>query len=761
MGFLNMKGESKQEQYELIIPLDASTREDFKPEQPIKVAIQTRDGSVNNQTVKLSKSGKGTANFVFKEKPGKLNVAVGPESASNEELFGMQTIGLNVSVRQWTDQPVLKLPPIKISPYYWYWWLRWCRTFTIRGKVLCPDGNPVPGAEVCAFDTDYWWWWSSKQLVGCATTDVTGSFEIKFRWCCGWWPWWWWRYRIWQLEPILADRILKIIKQELKPRKIPIPGPIPDPTIFVELLEGVDMLGPQPEPPDMPATSVTAAKAIIQRTQSQQRSILEPTLLDELRLKLKDQLPAIPDLDALKLWPWYPWYPWWDCTPDITFQVKQNCLGEENVIVDENVWNTRWNIPTTLNVTLVAKDACCIEQPEEIEGDCMVITHACDDPVQYIGGNPTAPLTPAGYKNPGVVAKYGDRPYAGVVPISGLFGDLASVDCYEFEWYNDATSTWDPMPPAAAGGFTRVFWGPALGVGSVGFHSVPFHFTNVSGRRVIESREHFEASNDPASWGITRFWTSNRYMLMRWITTNIFDDKTYKLRVRSWNLDAGGNLINPRVLPLCNTANDNGIILTIDNRFVTSGPTCPNGHVCGSGTVHTCTAQPDTDFIAVKIIHADSTETNVGACGNVPINDTDLLQIDFMAHDPDGHLSYYTLVATYGENLVRNLLAPSILSHPASSLAPLPVAAPVPPASQVGPNYGDLNPSRSARHQGAVAPVWHGGALRLRVPAKLAFPLTCCYQLELRAYKRTIVNCEENLLVGHRNLSEYSFMIVV
>ena len=41
-----------------------------------------------------------------------------------------------------------------------------------------------------------------------------------------------------------------------------------------------------------------------------------------------------------------------------------------------------------------------------------------------------------------------------------------------------------------------------------------------------------------------------------------------------------------------------------------------------------------------------------------------------------------------------------------------------------------------------------------------AFPYTCCYQLELRAHKRTIVNCDQSLW-GHVNLSEYSFTIVV
>jgi hypothetical protein len=75
-----------------------------------------------------------------------------------------------------------------------------------------------------------------------------------------------------------------------------------------------------------------------------------------------------------------------------------------------------------------------------------------------------------------------------------------------------------------------------------------------------------------------------------------------------------------------------------------------------------------------------------------------------------------------------------------------------PAAAQVGPGY------QAARLAGAVAPHWAGGGLRLEVPAHVAFPMTCCYQLELRAWKRTIVDCSAP---PHQNLSEYSFMIAV
>src|SRR5262249_39062298 len=279
-------------------------------------------------------------------------------------------------------------------------------------------------------------------------------------------------------------------------------------------------------------------------------------------------LPHVPELEQLRIWPWWPWHPWWDCTPDIIFRVTQDCRGHEEVIVDETCLNTRWNVPTNLNVTLVANDlACCIDDPPPPPGDCMIITHACDDLVNNIGGNPGAPAVPAGYVNPGWVAPLGDRPYAGVVPISGLFGDAAAVDYYEFEWAPTAAGPWNPMPPLAAGGFSRSFWGPGLPAGPVGVHPGQFPFTTIRGPRGGGSREAFEANNDPLSWGTTRFWVSNRDLLMQWLTENTFADGTYYLHVKSWSRPGyAGNLFNPRILPLCDTEQNNLLVLTLDNR---------------------------------------------------------------------------------------------------------------------------------------------------------------------------------------------------
>lgn len=760
----NEKADGKK--FRLEIPLDASGIEDFKPDRPIKVVVQRRDGSTQEQSVQLDKQGKGIAAFAFDQNPGSLRVVVGPDDASAEELLGMQTIAFDLSGQQWVGRTELTLEPTLISAYYWYWWPIWCRTFTIRGRVLCPDGKPVAGATVCAYDVDAFWWWCSTQQVGCATTDLSGSFTIKFRWCCGWWPWWWWLHRPWRLEPLLAERIVPILQRELKLTKIPTPGPQPDPVIFEQLLTQQDpKLSRRPPLTTLTAgietktTGMMSAVGEVGDATHKATTAFDPARLESLRMSLIERLPVIPDLDRLRLWPWWPWQPWWDCTPDIIFRVTQNCQGHDQVIVDETCWDTRWDIPTTLNVTLTANSqACCVGDRGDPEGDCLWITDACDDFVGFIGGNIGALAAPAGYLSPGAVSVFGDRPYAATIPIQGRFGLGAAADYYEFEWSDNNGVTWHDMAPGTVAGFTRWYIGhPLVGVGPVSSYPQAFPIVNISGRNVIESRLHFEANNGAGTWGITRGWdAATQDFLVQWLTENNFADGTYRLRVKSWTL-SGGALVNPRYLPLCDTTDENKIILTIDNRLVgaASGhpPSTPD-HPCGPGTVHLCTLEPDTDILSVKIIHTNATETTVDPCGNVPITTTDTLQVDFFAYDPDGHLAEYTLIATYGENLYRDLLALGGTLTPLVSPPP-----PVPAAVQLGPTYADARSANPPPLGGAAAPIWRGGALRLRVSAPLAFPETCCYQLELRAYKRTIVNCDHNL--AHANLSEYSFMIVV
>ncbi len=754
--------------YRLSVPLDASGVQDFKPDQAVKVVAYGSDGRTYEDVVKLDAKGQGTAALALDDVKGGLHVIVGPETATAEQLKGLQTITVDVGRRQWGDKKELSITPIAISYYYWFWWLRWCRRFKITGVVRCANGLPVPGAKVCAYDVDWWWWWSSKQQVGCATTDVNGAFEIDFTWCCGWWPWYWWLQRSWFLEPILAERISRLLRQNSSFTKVPHPTPQPDPAVFHSLLGKAG--APSSAVASAPGSfNLAGLKAPASRTAKAPQ--IDPSALDGLRKQLVTQLPASDEFTRLRLWPWWPWWPWWDCTPDIIFTATQDCQGVEKVIVDETIWDARWDIPTDLNVTLAANEnACCVTGSTCLDGgDCGFISDVCEDNLDGIGGNSGLSsgasqvgfLNPGGILNavPGTPSVENDRPYSGTIPLRGCLGD--TVDYVEF-LYNTTGfgGTFNPLPAAAVAGFNRSYW-------DNGIHKwvpVPFPFTPISDgsatHNVIETLPHYEANNGAKLWDS---FTVN--FLMQLVTQNVLADGTYYLRMRGWHRPGyAGNLATPVDLPVCGSETLTGVVVTIDNHLVTVGATDLNGHQCGGGTVHQCTTEPDTAVLAVQILHNDGTTTDVGACGNVTIRETDQLVIDLAAYDPDPHphLRNYELTLHYDVNLETNLLNPAL---PGWSLIPSPVApAWAPAAAQVGPNYGDANPLLSALNQGAISPEWAGGSVRLIVNAKAVFPYTCCYQLALYAFKRTIggggLGCDHSPW-NQWNRTEYSFTITV
>jgi hypothetical protein len=741
--------------FRLRIPLDASGIKDFKPDRAVKVIAFDAYGRGYEDIVKLDAKGQGTASLGFDGLPGNLHVVVGPHNASTEQMRGLQTITVEVSRRQWGDKKELVIPPVVIAPYYWWWWGWWCREFKITGVVRCANGDPVPGAKVCAYDVDWWWWWWGYDQVGCATTDPNGAFEIDFTWCCGWWPWFWWTRRVWLLEPTLAERISRLLRQEMKLPRIPMPGPEPDPAIFEAVLGEpgtvpTPMRGPRVAPWQKPALPVTRGARI------------DPASLEGLRKRLAVKLPPSGDFERLHLWPWWPWWPWWDCTPDIIFKATQTCHDEEQLIVNETIWDARWAIPTSLNVTLVAnEDACCVTGSTCMDGgDCGFISDICEDNLDFIGGNPGVNhgASQMGYLNPGLASISGDRPYSGTIPLRGCVG--TTVDYYEIMMStNGFGGTWNPLPAAASGGVSRSYWDNGLKK----WIAVPFPFNPISDgvttHTVIESLPHWEANNGAKLWDA---FTVD--ILLELVTQNVLADGTYYLRLRGWTRPGyAGNLSSPVDLPVCGSTDPTGVVVTIDNHLATYGPTDLNGHHCGAGTVHVCTSEPDTEIVSVKILHSDGRPaTDLGACGNTTINDTDVLQIDFAAYDPDAHLAYYTLTANYDINLKTDLLNPALTGW---SLIPSP-APPVwaPAAVQVGPNYGDPNPVLSALDQGASSPDWAGGAIRLRVNANAVFPYTCCYQLQLYAHKRTIggggTSCDHSFW-NQYNVTEYSFTITV
>jgi hypothetical protein len=718
--------------FRLQVPLDASAVENREPGQKVKVVVQDARGALHAQTVAIDGAGRGMAAFGFATHPGTVRVMLGPDTAADADLPNLQTIGVDVAARRWGRGRELVVKPILIAAYYWWWWWRWCRKFTIRGVLLCPDGRPVPGAKICAYDVDRWWWWSSRQLIACAITDASGAFSMTFTWCCGWWPWWWWRRRFWQLDPALLEKIAPVLQRD--PELVGKMRPSPQPA----LADFARLLGP-----DAAALGTAAA--------------IEPAMLPGLRTRLLARVPAGAELERLRIWPWAPWEPWWDCAPDVIFSATQDCAataGAGNVILNETIWDTRWDIPTTLDVKLIAGDnACCIPpgNPGCGDGDCLSLTQACDDVLDNIGGNiginTAAPQI--GYQSPGAGTTYSDRPYAGRVTISGTADCLDGVDYYEFQWSTTKTGPWNVMPPAANGDFTRVY----LQFTPLGFHYPTFSAAvPIDGRHVYETLQHYEAANPPNDWGGNRVWLgSSRDYLMNWLTAGNFTDGTYYLQVTGYNIDAGGHLVNPRVLKICDSKDDNYIVLTIDNRVLGPGPTDAHGNPCGAGTVHYCTDEPDTAIVRVQIRHHDGTVSSLLPCGRSDVTSTDMLEIDFVAYDHQGHLGEFELQAHYDVNLSRNLLALGTLSP-----SPLAVAG-VPPAVEVGPTYA------AALAQGAASPGWTGGVLRLTVPATGpdgAFPETCCYVLRLNAFKRTIVDCYYGR-EGHANYSETSFTILV
>ena len=702
------KAASRSRSYQLEVPLDASNVGELgaDEDQTLKVLVRDQAGSLRSESVTLGKDRTGSATFDFEERPSALTVFVGPDAATDDELTRSQTISIDVGGRVWGDTSRLRLGPIEIAPYWWFWWLRWCREYVIRGRLICPDGSPVPGAEVCAYDVDWWFWWSSKQVVGCATTDINGSFEIRFRWCCGYWPWWWWRHRVWDLDSNLADRVGAALsdRPDIEIGRF---GNRPSLEVFEHLLKDEGGTSRSLEARDAPA-------------------------LDDLRSRLLEKLPPSPELARLHVWPWWPWRPWWDCSPDIIFTATQECGGTEaTTIVDETVWDTRWNIPDPLDVTLVStSDACC--RPGDGDGgECLVVDGVCNIPLASVGGNLGALPSPEGYAFPDAVVPgssgyNGDRPFAGAVTITKNPGDLVGVDYIELEMFDASSVSWVPLPMGAELGYSREYWEPS---GTPQMVFPPFGVQTISGHRVWETREHFEAASGATwfpSFGWTRAWLSYNFSLLAYLDTSKFTDGAYELHAVGWNDGGGGTLANPRVIPICGEEELNRFVLAFDNR-VMSAAAHPSSHNCGG--VHHCTFEPDTHISDVRINGA-----SVDPCDTVQAEGS--LEIDFQVNDPDGHLAYYSLITTWGLNESKDLLS-------------LGTVTPLGGGTFEGPTYGQ------ALGQGASAPLWHGGSYTLTIPnAASAFEDPCCYQLELRAYKRTIVDCWGGY--AHANLTEYS-----
>lgn len=710
--------------FKVTVPLDASAIADVPKGHPLKVVGRDSKGKTVSTIVHLD-AGKGKATLTFDEKPDNLKVFVGPEDVPDDQIDKLQTISASVPTR--TSGSDITATVVRITPFFWQWWRRWCRTYTITGRVLCRDGSPVPGALVCAYDVDWFWWWRSTQQVGCATTAADGTFHLTFKWCCGWFPWWWWKLRSWELDVDIYRRLVKALPPEMKLKRIPLPDPVPNLSLFKNLL-----------PP-----SASTAIPVASRTASQ------PDLnrLEVLREPLLKRLTQVPNLETLRIWPWVPWEPWNDCAPDIIFRVTQDCGSELGaVIVNETPFNTRWNIPTNLDVQLTANDrACCLRPNPPCDHRCATLDAVCGIPTDDISGNPASSSTqPPGYAHPGGSGAGHDRPFAGRVDVSATGHCMNEVDYYEVEssFFDPSTSTWSsftPVPLASLTAFGRAYfdWSMAPLPGhSVG---VAFSPTSIDGHDVYETLHHYEQTHDPAQWHVTREWMGATDQLFSWVTgTAIWPDGVYRLQIRGYKQNADGTLSEVS-LDACDTPGKSVVTVRIDNRLE-DDPAHETGpeHPCIG--VHRCVTEPDTDIVRVTIRRPDLTETVVEPCGTYDVHPLDHVDVTFFAHDPDGHLGAYGLDLQWGENASVDLFsfaAPVIGSAAVGS---------IPIADNAGPTY-----------PGAADAMWHGGVLKISLPAA-AFPVTCAYRLHLGASKRTIVSCDGN--PQHYNDSHYTFTVI-
>jgi len=696
----------------LIVPLDASQISDSdRGKQKVKVAVRA-GGQTQSQVISVE-SGKTQVQLDVDPKQH-LDIAVGPATASDEDIFRLRTLTASVSPRQW-EKDSLTLSPIAISAIYWRWWWFWCRDFTITGQVVCADGSPVPGAEVSAFDVDFWWWWSSVNQVGStAITDASGNFTISFRWCCGWWPWWWWELRYWRLDPILVERLYPVLKlhPELELRE-----PSPTPTL--------DLVSLKPQ---------ASASGALTKASLSSSSAVTPELISASREKLRAALPYIEEFERLRIWPWFCWYPWFDCAPDIIFKVTQNCGAVQNVIVDENIFQTRWDIPTNLNVTLTANSlACCIQTPPPPpEGNCVLMTEVCGIPVIDIGGNAGTP-GPVGFAYP----NNRDRPFSESIALYGQFGSSAQADYYSIQFKPNSGSTWNDVPVAAVSGFNRLYFDATLPWPT---NWIYVFFNPTAG--VYESREHYESTTNPGPWGSPsgRSWIGDRDELAVIQTSGFFADGPYDFRVIGYKALAGGgaDLATAFVLPGCGVEPNanNQVTLFLDNRVASAT----------TGSVHINTTEPDCGITAVRL-----GASTVAPCGAERLKPGTPLEIDFFISDPDGHLDSYSLVVKYGLSSEKNLLSTADVGT-FSYIAGAGVS--------VGPDYSNavtpsLNPPESA-----ARPIWNGGNITLHIDnAANVFPITCCYLIELTVWKRNIVSCSGNL--SYYNQSHYSFTVTV
>ena len=346
-------------QHTLVVPLDASGVADFKPERGLKVAIVGEKGRViASEKVKLDDKGRAEVRFAFAAPPGNVRVLVGPDDANDDEIVGLQTLGVSVSAdvvpriaRQAAAAahhrlllaPLAALVPLVHDP-------------RPRGVPRRLAGAGRQGLRV-----------RRRRLVVVVEPAERRLHHHR-------------RQRQLRSEVPLVLRLVALVV--VGPARL---AARPDLGRPHPQADGARAAAADPAASDRHADArrvlaaarrAAAAAAADRRSRAARlhrvRGGLDaaarspPTSIDTaqlpgLRERLIKVLPASPEFEKLQIWPWFPLEPWFDCAPDIAFRVTQNCGGEERVILNEPWWRARWNVDPVLDVTLVATgDACCI-----------------------------------------------------------------------------------------------------------------------------------------------------------------------------------------------------------------------------------------------------------------------------------------------------------------------------------------------------------------------------------------------------------------
>ncbi len=752
-------------------------KELYREERPIKVAA-VRNGKIltseeiNTKEIEDFSKIPITLEFDYpSENPPGVYIIVAPNLPEREFL------GIDAK-KIWAPPKIfkkfvadLRKEKIEISVSIFKRWLWLCRTFTITGKVVkrvLGDGGycdePVPGATVEAFDVDCWWFWWHRDLVDTTTTNPDGTFEMTFRWCCLL------RLPIFRRRWVIDPDILKHLTKAFKPHIGPIPPEvIKSPIEFEKYLERVvNIPGPIPPKPynmkgerefsfekkEIKEINLMVEKSVSENPANMRERLMSPIALESPLKPLIEKLR--PQLSFIPCWP----FRWRDCTPDIVFKVTQECEEDVKIIYEDGPFQTRWNIPTNLNVTLMAnEEACSITNPlceEPPVGDCLKFTKINCYDVDTIGSTVPAIGAPdlRGYLKPGLE----DHPFAGTIRTRGRFGAGSDVDYFKVQYSYDDGAFKD-IPKEDLVGFGRKYWAPVTPATPAKWNYVAFVPNEVDGEVVYKTLKKAEEENPllPGwTWGY--LW-NDLDTLFRWNSKDIEGDGLYILKLVGyrWN-ETTQKLENEHTMLTCDiqTSQDEIAMVRIDNRNANNPIYDMNeDRPCGPGTIHLCTYEPDCDFQELYHIRKDTygnilDTTLIGPCDIIDLSDNDDIEIHFHASDADGHLQGYHMYAHWGENLIKNLLTTGTLEKDPNEL--------------VGPNYAQTLTGVQGTYRSTLLstnpehdrPYWYGGDFKVTISGD-EFE-KCAYTLKLRTWKRTIENCQNSYYV-HANWCSYSFTI--